>query len=112
MYQCFEDLVDDEDKKYYQKLFPVEKLEEIIKASIERTGNGIITESRKQKFLQSLGTLQRKEAQVVRYDFEPKEYFNVPTLERPQESVSASELKNTKNAFLYHGNGKKHARRI
>ncbi len=100
MYQCFEDLIDDEDKKYYQKLFPVEKLEEIIKASIERTGNGIITESRKQKFLQSLGTLQRKEAQVVRYDFEPKEYFNVPTLERPQESVSASDLKNTKTLFF------------
>lgn len=100
MYHCFEDLPDDADRKYYQKLFPVEKLEDIVKASLKRTDSQIITESRKQKFLQSLGTLQRKEAQVVRYDFEPKEYFSIPTTDRPQESVSASELKSTKTLFF------------
>jgi len=88
------------DPKPYVTTYPVEKLEEIINASLERTGNRIITESRRQKFLQSLGTLQRKEAQVVRYDFEPKEYFSIPTIERPQESVSASELKDLKTLFF------------
>ena len=100
MYQCFEDLPDLESQRYYQKQFSIEKLEKIIKASVERTENSIITESRKQKFLQSLGTLQRKEAQVVRYDFEPKKYLIVQAVDRPQESASASEIKNTKTLFF------------
>ena len=99
MFERFEDLVDAEDRKFYTKQFPVEKLEEIVKKSLKETGNKIITESMRQKFLQSLGTLQRKAAQVVRYDFEPTNYYPVSTTERPQESASASDLKNGKTIF-------------
>ena len=100
MYQRFEDLLEDEDRKYYAKQFPVEKLEEIIKKSLQETDNKVITDSIRQKFLQSLGTLQRKAAQVVRYDFEPKNYFAVPTSNRPQETASASELKGAKTLYV------------
>ncbi len=99
MFQRFEDLPDDDDRNYYTGRFPVEKLEEIVTKSLEEPGNKVITESMRQKFLQSLGTLQRKEAQVVRYDFEPTNYDPVSTIERPQESVSASDLKNGKTLF-------------
>lgn len=99
MFQRFEDLSDDDDRKFYIKKFPVEKLEEIVKKSLKETGNKVITENMRQKFLQSLGTLQRKAAQVVRYDFEPTNYYPVATTERPQESASASDLKNDKTLF-------------
>lgn len=99
MFQRFEDLIDDEDRKYYTEQFPVKKLEEIIKKSLKETKNKVITENMRQKFLQSLGTLQRKAAQVVRYDFEPTNYYTISTVERPQESASASALKNGKTLF-------------
>lgn len=99
MFQRFEDLPDNDDRKFYTKQFSVDKLEEIVKKSLKETGNKVITESMRQKFLQSLGTLQRKAAQVVRYDFEPTNYYPVSTTERPQESASASDLKNGKTLY-------------
>ena len=99
MYQRFEDLPDDEDRKFYAKQFPVKKLEEIIDLSLKKSRNKAITESIRQKFLQSLGTLHRKEAQNVRYDFEATNYHPISTASRPQEGVSASELKNGKTLF-------------
>ncbi|MEK7547290.1 MAG: DEAD/DEAH box helicase family protein [Patescibacteria group bacterium] len=99
MYQRFEDLPKADDRKFYTKQFPPEKLEEIIKLSLKKSSNKAITDSMRQKFLQSLGTLQRKAAQVVRYDFEPTNYYSVSTTERPQESASASDLKNGKTLF-------------
>jgi type III restriction enzyme len=100
MFQRFEDVTDDEDRKFYMEQFPLEKLEMIIKKSLDKTNNKVITDNIRQKFLQSLGTLQRKAAQVVRYDFEPKRYFSVLTSDRPQESCSASELKGIKTLFF------------
>lgn len=100
MYQRFEDLPDEEDRRYYTSQFPVDELEQIVKRSLRKTNNKAITESSRQKFLQSLGPLQRKASQVVRYDFEPKTYFSVLTANRPQESVSASELKRSKTLYF------------
>lgn len=99
MYQRFEDLPDEKDRKFYEDKYPIDKLEKIVNKSLEKTGNEVITENMRQKFLQSLGTLQRKAAHVVRYDFEPTEYYQVTTKERPQESASVSELKNGKTYF-------------
>ncbi len=99
MYQRFEDLPDSEDRKFYTKQFPVKKLEEIIELSLKKSRNKVITENLRQRFLQSLGTLKRKESQNVRYDFEPTNYFSVPTQTRAQESVSASGLKDGKTLF-------------
>lgn len=99
MHQRFEDLPAAADRKFYTKQFPVKKLEEIIELSLKNSRNKVITEGLRQKFLQSLGTLQRKASQVVRYDFEPTNYYSVPTSTRPQESASASDLKNGKTLF-------------
>lgn len=99
MFHRFEDLPDSEDRKYYAKQFPVAKLEKIIELSLKNSGNKAITEGMRQKFLQSMGTLQRKASHVVRYDFEATDYYPISTIDRPQESVSASELKNSKVLF-------------
>lgn len=99
MFQAFEDLEDKKDRQYYEKRFPIEKLEEIVKKSLEKTENKVITENMRQKFLQSLGTLQRKASQVVRYDFEPTKYYSRSTSERGEESANASALKNGKTIF-------------
>lgn len=100
MYQRFEDVPDDEDREFYTKEFPVETLEKLVRRSLKETQNPVITESIRQKFLQSLGPLHRKASQVVRYDFEPKNYFAVPTSSRPQESASASDLKHARTLFV------------
>src|SRR3989344_1260885 len=106
MYQRFEDLPDAGDRKFYTKQFHVKKLEEIIDLSLKNSHNKFITESIRQKFLQSLGTLQRKETQNVRYDFKPTNYYAVPTNTRSQESASASDLKNGKTIFYTSETGK------
>lgn len=100
MYQRFEDLLESEDRLFYTKQFPIKKLEEIIQTSLKLSGNTVITEATRQKFLQSLGPLQRKTAQVVRYDFTPKKFYTIQTSERPEESANASELRNSKTLFF------------
>jgi type III restriction enzyme len=100
IYQRFEDLPDQKDRAYYEKQFPIKKLEKIIDNSLKESNNKVITEGLRQRFLHSLGTLQRKEAQVVRYDFDPTNYFSVSTASRRQETVSASDLKGGKTLFF------------
>lgn len=100
MRQRFEDLEEDSDREYYLQNYPIPKLKKIIAKSLERSGNKDITENIRQKFLQSLGVLQRKAAKVVRYDFEPKEFFEVRTQNRPQETTTASGLKDGKTLFF------------
>lgn len=93
---------DDPDPKMrtvYTDKFPVEKLEEIVKESLRRREAKKATESMKQKFLQSLGTLRRKDSQNVRYKPIVKKYLTVSTRQRPADSVSAAELRSTKTIF-------------
>ena len=100
MFQRFEDLEDPEDRAYYMNEYPIGALEAVVRRSLKETGNRVITDGMRQKFLQSLGTLQRKAAQVVRYDFDVREFLRVPCESRPQESVSASDLRRNKTLFI------------
>lgn len=99
MHQRLEDVADAGDREYYLKQMPQERLQEIIIASLKHAGVKAITDGIRQKFLQSLGTLQRKEAQVVRYKFEAENFYTISTKDRSVESVSASDLKNSKTLF-------------
>lgn len=100
MFQRFDDLMDEEDRRYYKDQYPLEKLKEIIDRSLKNSNLSVITDRIKQKFLQSMGPLQRKEAKVVRYDFTPKDYFWISTKDRRQESVSLSEIRKDKTIFF------------
>ncbi len=93
---------DDPDPKMrtvYTDQFPIERLEKIVKNSLTKIGVREATESMKQKFLQSLGTLRRKVSENVRYTPIVDRYFTLSTRLRQADSVSAAELRNTKTIF-------------
>lgn len=104
MYSRLEEAQDPDDpdprmRTVYTDKFSVESLESIVKYSLKRIGNHEATESQKQKFLISLGTLRRKAADNVRYTPIEKNFLTISTRARQADSVSAAELRNTKTLF-------------
>ncbi|MBM3128743.1 MAG: hypothetical protein FJ009_08985 [Chloroflexi bacterium] len=104
MYRRLEEMQDPENpnpkmRTVYTAKFSVERLEEIIKASLQRRGTRVATENMKQVLLRSLNVLGRKEAEFIRYTPVPTRYFTVSTRDRQADSVSAAELRNTKTLF-------------
>ena len=104
MYRRLEEAqdLDDPDQKMrtiYTDKFPILRLENIIKESLAKIGAKEATDSMKQKFLQSLGTLRRKESENVRYKTKVESYLTLSTRQRQSDSVSAGELRNTKTIF-------------
>jgi len=104
MYHRLEEAQDPDDpepkmRTVYTNKFPIPRLEKIVKESLVRIGAKQATESMKQKFLQSLGTLRRKESENVRYKTKVEDYLTVSTMQRQSDSVSAAELRNTKTLF-------------
>ncbi len=104
MFRRLEEAQDPDDpdprmRTVYTDKFPVERLEGIVKESLKRLEAKKATESMKQKFLQSLGTLRRKESQNVRYRFIVDEHLVISTKQRPADSASAAELRSTKTFF-------------
>src|SRR5207249_3727598 len=63
--------------------------------------SGWITEDNRQKFLQALGTLQRKKAKRVVYKLNPKALISQSTKERQAESCGAAELRKGDKTVLY-----------
>ena len=83
----------------YTAEFPLERLEAIVQKSLERRGATEATETMRQRFLQSLGTLRRKATKVVRYTPVINRYYTISTRARQADSVSAAELHRTKTIF-------------
>jgi len=86
-------------RSIYTDSFPVERLEEIVKKSLALIRAKKATESMKQKFLQSLGTLRRKESENVRYTFLVSKHVITSTRDRHSDSVSALDLRNTRTVY-------------
>jgi len=104
MYRRLEDAQepDDPDPKMrtnYTNKWPVERLEEVVKKSLNELKTDVATESMKQKFLQSLGTLRRKTSENVRYTPIIDRYKTFSTRLRQSNSVSTAELRNNKTIF-------------
>lgn len=105
MYRRLEDEQDPDDpdpamRSYYTDQFPVARLEKIVTESLARCHMTFATDSIKQKFLQALGILRRKSSENVRYIPNPTRFYELSTLERQANSVSAAELRNDK-CFFY-----------
>jgi type III restriction enzyme len=83
----------------YTDKFPVKKLTQIVTKSLERIGVKEATESMRQKFLISLGTLRRKDSENVRYSPIVNRYRVISTQSRPAISASAGELRVNKTVF-------------
>ena len=101
MYRRLEEAQDPDDpdlkmRTIYTDKFSVDRLEQIVKSSLEKLQTKVATESMKQKFLQSLGTLRRKTSENVRYAPIVDRYLILSTSHRQSDSVSAAELRSTK----------------
>ena len=104
MYRRLEEEQDPDDpdpamRTAYTDQLPVERLEKIVIESLVRCGMTVATDSIKQKFLQALGTLRRKSAENVRYTPSPTRFYELSTLQRQYNSVSAAELRSDKCIF-------------
>jgi len=104
MYERLEEAQDPDDpdprlRTVYTDKFPVERLEGIVKEALKKIGAKEATESMRQKFLQALGTLRRKESENVRYTPIVNRFKVVSTKARQSVSVSSSELRSHKSIF-------------
>ena len=105
MYQRLEEAQDPDDpdpkmRTIYTDKFPVERLEKVVKASLARLHMKVVTETMKQKFLQSLGTLRRKSSENVRYTPVPNRFYESSTQQRQADSVSAADLRRDKLIYV------------
>jgi len=83
----------------YTDEWSIDRLGKIVRDSLAKLGVEEATESMRQKFLQSLGTLRRKASENVRYTPIVDRYFTISTRQRQSDSVSAAELRSTKTIF-------------
>lgn len=91
---------EDELAEEYQKEFPIERLEKIIKKSLKKVGNNVITDKSRQKFLQSLGTIKRGKAKIVTMVSKPDKFVEIETANKSYYgTVSASSLHKDKYIF-------------
>ncbi len=105
MYRRLEEAQDPDDpdpkmRTIYTDKFPVERLEKVVKASLARLHMKVVTETMKQKFLQSLGTLRRKSSENVRYTPVPNRFYELSTRQRQADSVSAADLRRDKVIYV------------
>lgn len=102
MWYRFEDIPDDNNEglcEKYQREWPINKLESMIKLSLEKSGNKYITEKLKQRFLSAMGVAFRQGNVVVDYQTTPDDYTVINTVNLKKESVSASSLRKEKVLF-------------
>ena len=97
------DAPDPKDRTKYAQKFPFERCLEIVKVSAKRTRikTGKITEENRQKILQALGPLRRKQAKRVVYKLTPNALRVLSTHERQSVSVSAAELRRGEKTVFF-----------
>lgn len=99
MYNKFSDLPTDEKKAYYEKLWPLEKLEDMIQVSLDKSSNKVITRKIKNAFINSMNVLFRDCSKSVSYESIPTKYEFVSTSKLQNITVELSSLKKNKVIF-------------
>ncbi len=99
MYNRFSDLPTDEKKEYYEQLWSVEKLEDMIKDSLEKSSNKLITRKIKNAFLNSMNVLFRDYSKSVTYESKPTKYEPISTVNLQKCTTELSTLKKNKVLF-------------
>jgi len=83
----------------YQAKFMLEKLGEIVSASLSRVGATVATERMRQRILAAMGVLNRGVSKSVRWRLKEDRYRELSTAARQADSVSAQELRASKFVF-------------
>lgn len=99
MYNRFSDLPSDEKKSYYEKLWPIDKLEKMIQDSLDKSSNKVITRKIKNAFINSMNVLFRDCAKSVSYESIPTKYEFISTSKLQNVTVELSSLKKNKVLF-------------
>lgn len=99
MYNRFSDLPSDEKKEYYEKLWPVVKLEKMIQDSLDKSSNKVITRKIKNAFINSMNVLFRDCSKSVSYESVPTRYEFISTTKLHDVTVELSSLKKNKVMF-------------
>jgi type III restriction enzyme len=105
MHRRLEEEQDPEDpnpkmRTYYTDKYSVERLEKIVKTSLARSGMTVAPDNVRQRFLQALGTLRRKDSENVRYALNPDYFKKTSTRQRQADSAGAAELRNNKTYYF------------
>lgn len=99
LYHRFEDLEDTENIHEYQRLWPIQRIKEMIESSLANSSNKAITKGIKNRFLASMGTIFREGAKSVSYDTKPSSFFSVDTRDLPTETNDLLSFKRNKTLF-------------
>lgn len=104
MYSRLEEAQDPNDpdpsmRSYYTDEYPLERLENIVKTSLEMKGMNVATERMRQKLLSAIGTINRGATSFARFIPNEANFYTVSTHDRPSDSVSAGELRRQKTYF-------------
>lgn len=99
MFDRFSDLPSDEKKTYYENLWTVEKLEGMIKKSLEKSSNTAITRKLRNAFLNSMNVLFRDYTNFVSYESIPDDFFTRSTKELSTTTTELSTLRKNKTIF-------------
>lgn len=97
------DSPDPKERTNYASKFPIEKCEEIVRASLKKAKikNERVIDDNRQRFLQALGTLRRKAAKRVVYKLAPKALRLLASTDRQDESCSAAEIRRGSKTLFF-----------
>lgn len=99
MFDRFSDLPTDEKKTYYENLWTIEKLEEMIKTSLKKSSNDAITRKIRNAFLNSMNVLFRDYTNYVSYESLPTKFEMISTKTLSTTTTELSTLRKNKAIF-------------
>lgn len=99
MYQRFDDVEDNENRDEYKKLWPPERLEKVIRKSLEKSGNTVITKKIKNRLLGALNVINRPSSKRIAYNTLPDNFFTISTQCMPKQSADITSFRESKTLF-------------
>lgn len=102
MWDRFRDIPDDDNQNLaekYQQKYTLDILKSIIKKSLEKSGNKVITDKLSNRFMASMSTAWRQGSTYITYKTRPDSFSIISTTQMREETTNASLLKNSNTLF-------------
>lgn len=99
LYTRFEDLPDPELTREYQSIWTINKIEIMIRDSLSKSGNTVITKKIKNALLSSMNTIFRQGSKSVSYDIRPDIFVEVRTGKLPNETSDLTAFHRNRTLF-------------
>jgi DNA or RNA helicases of superfamily II len=99
LFTRFDDLDDPESTANYKRMWPVDKIKQMIEISLKNSGNSHITKKIKESFLSSMNVIFRQNTKSVTYDVAPDVFVAKNTANLHRETIDLNTLKNQRTIF-------------